>query len=92
MLRLYRSYVFKDKDPVIDQIRTLMSDEDLTVSQVSTLSFVSASTIHNWMHGETRRPQSASVEAVGRAMGYSREWVQMRKDNYRNELGKKSQN
>jgi hypothetical protein len=31
--------------------------------------------MHNWFFGTTRRPQSATLEAAGRALGYKRVWV-----------------
>lgn len=66
----YKSYSFTDKDPIIDQIRTIYSDSDLTYKQLSFTSGVSTTTIHNWFDGSTKRPQAASINAVLRAMGY----------------------
>ncbi len=71
----YRTYNFKDKDPVIDQVRTMWQDSGLKLSAVSEESGVSSTTLYNWFDGDTRRPQSATVEAVGRALGYERRWV-----------------
>lgn len=77
-IHIYKSYSFRTKDPVIDELRTLVRDSKKSYTMISNTSNVSASTLHNWFHGETRRPQSASIEAVGRALGWKRTWVKMR--------------
>ena len=74
-LQIYGTYRFRDKDPVIDQLRTIKGDVKISTGELSAKSNVSTSTINNWFKGNTRRPQSATVEAVGRAMGYERKWV-----------------
>ena len=47
----YKSYSFKDKDPVIDQLRTLQQDAGLTYKQLSDYSGVSVGTFRNWFNG-----------------------------------------
>jgi transcriptional regulator with XRE-family HTH domain len=69
MLRLYRSYVFIDKDPVIDVIRTAMQDAKVKPAKVARDSGVSPTTLGNWFHGPTRRPQFSTVAAVANALG-----------------------
>lgn len=76
-LRPYKSYVFRDKDPVIDQIRTIVEDSRKTINQVAIESGVSSSTMYNWFHGKTRRPQFATVEAAGRACGRTLVWKKL---------------
>ena len=78
-LKLYKSYSFQTKDPVIDQMRTLVDNAHASYTQISNASGVSTSTLSAWFHGKTRRPQSASVEAVGRSLGYRREWKRFKK-------------
>src|SRR5262245_21894348 len=68
--KLYKTYSFKDKDPIIDQLRTLIQDQEEQYSSVSLMSGVSTTTLYNWFHGETKRPQFASVMAVARSLGY----------------------
>lgn len=65
----YKSYVFVDKDPVIDALRTSVSQEKASYADLHAGSGVSATTIRNWFHGETRRPQFATVAAVAKALG-----------------------
>lgn len=84
IMKIYKSYVFRTKDPVIDELRTLAQDThgDLTgktLSKVSDDGGPAAGTMYNWFYGKTRRPQSASVEAAGRAMGFQRKWVRMKR-------------
>lgn len=76
-LGVYKSYSFRTKDPVIDELRTVVKDEAVSYQQVADASGVSAGTLHNWFQGETRRPQHASIMAVTRAMGY--DYVLVRK-------------
>ena len=69
VLRTYKSYLFRDKDPIIDVLRTARSDAGLTVKDASISSDVSETTIRNWEQGHTRRPQFATVVAIARVYG-----------------------
>ena len=80
----YRSYSFKDKDEVIFEVESLMKKEGLSAVDVFHLSHVSPTTIKNWTHGETKRPQNATLEAVIRGMGYKRVIVSDRDSNLGN--------
>jgi len=77
-LSLYKSYSFKDKDPVIDATRTLVQDSGQSYAQVSAASGVSVSTLYNWFEGTTRRPQYATVMAVVHSLGYKSKFVRNR--------------
>jgi transcriptional regulator with XRE-family HTH domain len=61
---------------VIDKVRTLVQREGLKHSEISALSGVTASTMHNWFEGKTRRPQYATVMAVVHALGYRSVFIQ----------------
>lgn len=74
-IKIYKSYSFTTKDPVVDQLRTMVKASKEGYTSISNKSGVSTTTLYNWFHGKTRRPQSASIEAVGRALGYKRVWV-----------------
>jgi hypothetical protein len=82
--KTYKSYLFRTKDPVIDELRTLI--EDSVGSRVKGKHLVkierdggpSASAMRGWFFGKVRRPQSAGVEATGRALGYKRVWERMK--------------
>lgn len=69
ILKTYKSYSFIDKDPVIDSLRTIVSDSHKKYSTIKADSGVSTTTLHNWFHGKTRRPQFATVSAVAKACG-----------------------
>jgi transcriptional regulator with XRE-family HTH domain len=69
-LKLYRSYSFRDKDPVIDRLRTILDDEQMSYKKVEDASGVSTTTIYNWMRGPTKRPQFCTIAAVAAALGY----------------------
>lgn len=77
-LQPYRSYRFIDKDPVIDKVRTVLKDSGLSYQEVHVKSGVSVSCINNWFSGGTRRPQFATVNAVGRACGSELIFVPMK--------------
>jgi hypothetical protein len=66
----YKSYSFTNKDPIIDQIRTVYQDSGANLSWVQEHSGVSKATVANWFYGKTKRPQAASVNAVLRSLGY----------------------
>lgn len=68
-LKPYKSYVFKDKDPVIDKVRTIVADSGFSYTDISEDSGVSTTAMYGWFHGATRRPQFCTVNAVARACG-----------------------
>ena len=81
-LKVYKSYNFRTKDPVIDELRTIAQDtygklDNKALVQIEKGGGPSASCMHNWFFGSTRRPQSASTEAAGRSMGFKRTWTKM---------------
>jgi hypothetical protein len=78
---LYSAYIFKDKDPAIDAIRTVMQDHfgrrNLTsedYAEVHEQGGPTAGCVKSWFEGKTKRPQNATLEAAGRALGYHRVW------------------
>jgi hypothetical protein len=89
MAALYRSYVFKAKDPAIDELRTVIEDhlgrritkKDST--QIANDGGPKAATMNQWFFGNTLRPQSATLEAAGRALGYRRVWQKMKTEKVR---------
>ena len=66
----YKSYNFIDKDPMIDQVRTIIMDSTMTYKAIAEASGVTENTIRNWLDGATKRPQAATFNAVLRACGY----------------------
>lgn len=76
-LGMYKTYSFRTKDPVIDEIRTIIKDEGAKYKDIADTSGVSEGTLYNWLHGATRRPQHASVMAVTRALGYDYQLVKL---------------
>jgi hypothetical protein len=81
-MRLLKSYMFRTKDPVIDELRTIIQDEtgdkQLKASTLSDIADDGGPTVacmQGWFRGKTRRPQNATIEATGRALGFKRTWV-----------------
>ena len=70
MRGVYKAYQFRDHDPVIDKISTIIEDENVSIGKVSALSGVSSTTLYNWDKRKTKRPQFCCVMAVARSLGY----------------------
>jgi len=66
----YKSYSFHDKDPIIDQIRTIYHESGTNYKWIRDNSGVSTTTLSKWFSGDTKRPQAATINAVLRALGY----------------------
>lgn len=80
---LYKSYVFRDKDPAIDELRSVIqngSNGKLTrkdLKEIEEGGGPTVGTCANWFFGSVKRPQNATLEAAGRALGYRRVWRKM---------------
>jgi DNA-binding phage protein len=66
----YKSYSFIDKDPIIDEIRTVYQESGVNYQWLHENAGVSTTTLTNWFSGKTKKPQAATINAVLRAMGY----------------------
>lgn len=81
---IYKSYVFKDKEPVIDMTRTLLEDvygeriNNKMLAEVSKNGGPTVSCMRAWFFGDTKRPSNVTIEAAGRALGYERIWRKMK--------------
>lgn len=80
-MKIYKSYMFKEKDPIIDKLRTVVQDSGEKYSDISAMSGVSSGTLRNWFGGATRRPQFASLMAVSRVLGHELVLVKRREKN-----------
>jgi len=82
-LRTYKAYLFRDKDPAIDEFRTLVEDHfgvrvsHKQLQQIEDAGGPAATTMSKWFFGDTLRPQNPTMEAAGRALGYRRRWVKV---------------
>jgi hypothetical protein len=82
-MRTFNSYMFRTKDPVIDELRVLVQDSfsgKLTRKELRKIEEDGgprASTSAGWFFGKVRRPQNPGIEATGRALGYHRPWTKM---------------
>lgn len=87
-IKILRTYRFMDKDPVIDEIRTALQDERLMerLGIAADLASLSPSTLRNWFHGDTRKPQFASAMAIMSSIGYEHKWVRGRRVDVDSEL------
>jgi DNA-binding phage protein len=67
-LKVYKSYNFIDKDPIIDYTRTKVFANG-GPSKIAKDSGVSPGTLYSWYNKKTRRPQFSTVAAVLLACG-----------------------
>jgi len=73
---VYKTYLFKDKDPVIDLLRTAVQFESdakgikfgTVLKRLSNDSGVSVGTLYSWFGGVTRQPRYSSVAAIASAL------------------------
>jgi hypothetical protein len=83
---IYRSYVFKTKDPAIDALRTLVEDHfgrrvnSKDLAHITESGGPSLGCMRSWFFGATKRPTNPTIEAAGRAMGYERVWRRQRRN------------
>ena len=82
-MKLYKSYLFRDKDPCIDVIRTAVQDSGMTNKQISAGSSVASATVRSWFKGPTKRPQFATIEAVARVTGHTFKCMKLIKTKHR---------
>lgn len=69
-MKLYRSYKFKDYDPIIDKIEEVLYVDGMTKAEIARLSGVSTTTLYNWQRKKTRSPKASTVNATLHVMGY----------------------
>jgi hypothetical protein len=78
-VKTYSTYSFRDKDPVIDEVAGTRDSKKFfqVVRAAAIKARLSPSTPVGWFKGKTRRPQSAAIEAYGRALGFKRAWTKI---------------
>lgn len=78
MAKQYRTYRFVNKDPVCDEIATLVDDAGLrgrqNTGKVATLATLAKATVDALLYGETRQPRNSTVMAIATSLGYERTW------------------
>ena len=83
-LPIYKSYTFRDKDPAVDELRTVIEDHygervsNKVLRKIQEGGGPTAGCMAGWYFRTTKRPQNATLEAAGRAMGYRRVWQPMK--------------
>lgn len=65
----YKSYLFVDKDPIIDTLRGPVSESKLSYKAIHEAGGPTTSTLSGWFNGDTKRPQFATVAATARTIG-----------------------
>lgn len=73
---VYHTYTWGgDHDPIIDALKTCMTDEGLTPKELSDSSGTSMSTLYNWFDGKTKQPRHSTIKATIRALGPDYDYV-----------------
>ena len=79
---LTRSYNFIDKDPAIDEFRTIWQKDRIKETDLAVLAGLSPSTVKNMFGGQTRKPQHATFAKMAGAMGYEYKLARDEKPDY----------
>src|SRR5262245_13688272 len=66
---LYKSYVFKERDPILDAMAALRADAKISYQKIHEQGGPVATTMSAWETGKTKRPQHATIAAAASAMG-----------------------
>lgn len=73
-----RTYRFIKKDPICDEIATLVDDAGLrgrhNTGKVATLATLAKQTVDNLLYGDTRSPQNRTIMSIATSLGYERTW------------------
>jgi hypothetical protein len=78
---LYEAYMFRGKDPAIDEFRTVVQDANggklnhRILQQIHENGGPTTGATRGWFFGDTFCPRNATLEAAGRALGMKRIWV-----------------
>ena len=80
ILRASDSYLFRDKHPLIDMLRTKMQDEGVTYGDINRKTGVAVGTLVKWFDGTTRRPQATTLNQVAAYFGLELNWTEIRHD------------
>jgi hypothetical protein len=86
-IKIYKTYHFKDQDPIVAKLRTVVKDEaesrGISVKQMANtacdLSGVAKGTKNNWYSQKTKRPQFATLNAFARAIDRELDFVNRKK-------------
>ena len=85
----YRAYIYKgERDPAMDDIRSLALNAGVSDEQLHVMSGVSASTFKNWWgpKAKTRRPTHVCLAATAGALGFEYRLVERRTINVEQEI------
>lgn len=75
-LKQYKTYRFKEQDPLIGQV---LMEIRTTFAEVGRKSGVSPSTLSNWKHKRSRRTFASTLNAVARSSGKKLALVDIKK-------------
>lgn len=64
----YKTYSFQGQDPMVVKVLSLV--DGLTYASISRDSGISTTTLSNWKHRRTKRPQHCTMAATLGAAGY----------------------
>jgi hypothetical protein len=78
MAKQFRTYRFTNKDPVCDEVASLVNEAGLRGRQhtgkIATLATLAKATVDALLYGATRQPRNSTVMAIATSLGYERRW------------------
>ncbi|MEY9493792.1 hypothetical protein [Bradyrhizobium elkanii] len=78
-LKIYRTYSYLTKNPVIDKMRTVLQEEGMYSKKqrqvLHELSGVGVQTFENWFEGDVRNPRHETIMATMSSLGYEEQFV-----------------
>lgn len=78
-LKIYRTYNYISKNPVVDKIRTILQDEGMYSKKqrkvLHEISGVGVGTFEGWFEGDTRNPRHETIMATMSALGYEEQFI-----------------
>jgi hypothetical protein len=74
-----RTYRFTKKDPVCDELMSMVDQVGLRgkqhIGKIALLATKGYGTIEGILYGDTCRPQNATIMSIATALGFERKWV-----------------
>ncbi|WLA79542.1 hypothetical protein [Bradyrhizobium elkanii] len=78
-LKIYRTYSYLTKNPVIDKMRTVLQEEGMYSKKqrqvLHELSGVGVQTFENGFEGDVRNPRHETIMATMSSLGYEEQFV-----------------
>lgn len=68
-------YRWIDRDPELENVMVMIREDGRSLTAIARAAWLSPTTLHNWEKNKVKKPNNVSIDFVGRACGFRREWV-----------------